>query len=165
MFKHQLIWPSFLPSWAMNLDLINRCWWSRRLAHTHTHTHVCFSSFSVAMKRNWKWGHTNTGCHMRWLIFNFLPLLRNQIELLIIGKCLSCTFSRALDTCFFHIPLRIGASVNKDSCFQWMSHFIKSMEVWKYDLLLNASFLSACTWMTSWLPWDQGTVPLSFVSC
>ena len=74
----------------------------------HTHTHVCFSSFGVAMKRNWKWVHThfcnNTGCHMCWLIFNFLPLLRNQIELLIIGKCLSCTFSRALDTCFFSHP-------------------------------------------------------------
>lgn len=41
---------------------------------------------------------------MCWLIFNFLPLLRNQIELLIIGKCLSCTFSRALDTCFFSHP-------------------------------------------------------------
>ena len=75
---------------------------------SHTHTHVCFSSFGVAMKRNWKWVHThfcnNTGCHMCWLIFNFLPLLRNQIELLIIGKCLSCTFSRALDTCFFSHP-------------------------------------------------------------
>lgn len=83
-----------------------------------THTHSLFLFFLA-------WGFNLAGNEVTYIFattlavkcttyFNFLPLLRNQIELLIIRKCLSCTFSGALDTFFWKKKsLGISISVNR----------------------------------------------------